>query len=409
MEHQFIAPHRVEHFFEYWFGVNQMGGAWNEATKDAALRISVQGNRASISIAANERFDQAELVLESTGKQIHSSHIDLDPAKLFSTSVDLPANLANLAKQPITVVLKNKDGSVLLQYQTDSAVDNNSDFKAATRPVPDATNSTSAEQSYVEGWALDKKSKEREAREAFIEALRRDPGFAPAHIALGLSLYRSGEYETAANHLEAALIRNKDAGDAHYYLALVRRALGQTSEAEDHLLWLVRSGYRESLAQYILGEIALSEGATRQALEHLQQAVMLEPRDLKARTVLALAERLNGDLTSASRHVDQVTTELPIDYLALHEQFKISKALGNETKAKAAWDQLQHLLLREPDSVLELAFDYLAAGQNREAISVIEEAITTGPSGTLAIDKTRIHPMLYYTLGYLYEESGEHA
>ena len=27
MEHQFIAPHRVEHFFEYWFGVNQHGGS----------------------------------------------------------------------------------------------------------------------------------------------------------------------------------------------------------------------------------------------------------------------------------------------------------------------------------------------------------------------------------------------
>ena len=189
------------------------------------MRINVQGNRASISIAANERFDQAELVLESTGKQIHSGRIDLDPAKVFSTSVDLPANLA---KQPIAVVLKNKDGLVLLQYRTDSAVDNNPGFKPATRPIPDAKNSTSAEQSYVEGLAFDKKSKERDAREAYTEALRRDPGFAPAHIALGLSFYRSGEYETAANHLEAALIRNKDAGDAHYFLALVRRALGQT-------------------------------------------------------------------------------------------------------------------------------------------------------------------------------------
>jgi len=404
MEHQFIAPHRVEHFFEYWFGVSQMGGAWNEATRHAALRINIQGNRASISIAANERCDQAELILESAGKQIHSSRIDLDPARIFSTTFDLPANLA---RQPIEVVLKSKDGLMLLQYQTGSPVDNNPDFKPATRPVPDTKNTTSAEQSYVEGLAFDKKSKERDAREAYIEALRRDPGFAPAHIALGLSFYRSGEYETAANHLETALIRNKDASDAHYYLALVRRALGQTSEAEDHLLWLVRSGYRESLAQYVLGEIALSKGATRQALEHLQQSVMLEPRDLKARTVLALAERLNGDLKSASAHIDQVTTELPIDYFALHEQFEISKALGNQTKAKSAWDQLQHLLSREPDSVLELAFDYLAAGQNKEAINVIEEAITTGPSGTLAIDKTRIHPMLYYTLGYLYDKNGE--
>ena len=94
------------------------------------------------------------------------------------------------------------------------------------RVHPDPKNAQSAEQSYVEGLAFDKKSKERDARAAYTEALKRDPGFAPAHIALGLSFYRSGEYETAARHLEAALVRNKDAGDAHYYLALVQTCVG---------------------------------------------------------------------------------------------------------------------------------------------------------------------------------------
>jgi tetratricopeptide (TPR) repeat protein len=162
------------------------------------------------------------------------------------------------------------------------------------------------------------------------------------------------------------------------------------------------------LARYVLGEIALSKGATQEAVEHLRQAVLLDPRDLKARTVLALAERLNGDLKSAGARIDQVAAELPIDYLALHEQYETSKALGNDTKAKAAWDQLQHLLAREPDSVLELAFDYRAAGQRQEAVHVLENSIKREPSGNLAIDKTRVHPMLYYTLGYLYDKSGEH-
>ena len=404
MEHQFIAPHRVEHFFEYWFGVNKMGGAWDEATRYAALRIKIENNRASLSISPNERFDQAELIVESAGKPLHTSRANLDPAEIFSSAVDLPAGAE---KQPIVLTLKSKDGRTLIRYQTDSPVDNNPDFKPATRPIPDVKNSASAEQSYVEGLAFDKKSKEREAREAYIEALRRDPGFAPAHIALGLSFYRSGEYETAANHLEAALTRNKDAGDAHYLLALVRRAMGQTSEAEDHLIWLVRSGYRESLARYILGEIALAKGNASEAVDDLKQAVMLDPRDLKARTVLGLAERLNGDLSSAASGIDQVATELPIDYFTLNEQYRINKAIGNEAKAKVAWDQLQHLLSREPDSVLELTFDYLAVGQRGEAIQVLENAIKSGPSGILAIDKTRIHPMLYYTLGYLYEKNGD--
>jgi len=403
MEHQFIAPHRVEHFFEYWFGVNRMGGAWNEATRDAAVRVNVQGSRATVSIAPNQRFSQTELILASGGKQVHSEQIDLDPTKVFTTNIDVPA-----PRQPLELTLKSKDGRVLLRYRTDSPVDNNPDFKPATRPIPDPPNPNSAEQSYVAGLAFDKKSKEREAREAYLEALKRDPGFAPAHIALGLSFYRSGEYETAAKHLEAALVRNKDAGDAHYYLALVQRALGRTSEAEDHLLWLVRSGYREPVARYALGEIALANGDTKKALEHLRQAVMLDPRDLKARTVLAVAERLEGDIPAALARITAVANELPIDYLAIHEQALINRAAGNSQGETAATEQLRHLLSREPDAVLELAFDYTAIGQQREAIAVLENAIKRGPSGILAVDKNRIHPMLYYTLGYLYEKSGEH-
>ena len=402
MEHQFITPHRVEHFFEYWYGVGQMGGAWNEATRDAALRINLQGIRANISIAANRRFDQVELTLVSGEKQVHTVRVDLDPARVYTTSVEVAA-----PRQPLILTLKSKDGRVLLRYRTDSTVDDNPDFKPATRPIPDPRNPTSAEQSYVEGLAFDKKSKERDARAAYLEALKRDPGFAPAHIALGLSLYRSGEYEAARKHLEAALVRNKDAGDAHYYLALVQRALGETSEAEDHLLWLVRSGYRESLARYVLGEIALEKGETKPALEHLQQAVMLDPRDLKARTVMAVAGRLDGNLQSALTRINQVVNELPIDYLALHEQYLINKAAGNTENAKLAADELRHLLSREPDAVLELAFDYVAIGRHQEAIDVLEDAIKNGPSGILAVDKGRIHPMLYYTLGYLYDNSGE--
>lgn len=402
MEHQFIAPHRVEHFFEYWFGVNKMGGGWNEATRDAAVRISLQGDKATVSVAPNQRFSGVEFALANGSKQLQTTRIDLDPAKVFRTTIDVP-----VPRQPLELTLKNKDGRVLLRYRTDSPVDNNPDFKPATRPIADPKNAASAEQSYVEGLAFDKKSKERDARQAYLEALKRDPGFAPAHIALGLSFYRSGEYETAAKHLEAALVRNKDAGDAHYYLALVQRALGQTSEAEDHLLWLVRSGYRESLARYVLGEIALLKGDTKRALEHLQQAVMLDPRDLKARTMLAIAARLDGNTQSAQVRINQVVDELPIDYLALREQYLISKAAGDTAREKSAADQLRHLLSREPDAVLELAFNYVAIGRNQEAIDVLEDAINIGPSGILAVDKNRIHPMLHYTLGYLYELSGK--
>jgi tetratricopeptide (TPR) repeat protein len=309
--------------------------------------------------------------------------------------------------QPLTVTFKNKDGRELIKYRTDTPIDGNPDFKPAIRPVPDRQISSSAEQAFVEGLAFDKKSREHEARTAYEEALKRDSGFAPAHIALGLSYYRSGEYEKAAAHLTQALRRNRDAGDAYYYLALVRRAQGQNAEASEHLMWAVRSGYRESIARYVLGEMALAKGQPVEAIEHLSQSVLLDPRDLKARTMLALAERLAGKLVVAQQRIDAVVQEMPIDYFARHEQYEIHKALGHDGKAKESWTELWRLLAREPDSVLEVAFDYAAAGRRGESRRIIEEAIHRAQALPATGEMKRDYPMLHYTLGFLYEQDGD--
>ncbi|HVQ40409.1 MAG TPA: DUF5107 domain-containing protein, partial [Pyrinomonadaceae bacterium] len=401
MEHQFIAPHRVERFTEYWFPVNRLGGGLDEATRDAAVNVAVEGERALVTANVNAKFDDAEVAIESGGRRLHSDKVDLDPAKTFTASVKLPTDAAG---KPLVVTIKAKGGRELIRYATDTPIDGNPDFKPARRPIPDPKLTASAEQAYAEGLAADKKSNERAARTAFAEALKRDPGFAPAHAALGLSFYRSGEYAKAAEHLEQALRRNKDAGDAHYYLGLVLREQGRNSEAAEHLMWAVRSGHRESVAHYVLGEMALASGDIAGATEHLHQSVTLDPRDVKARAVMAMAERLAGRLDGAQQRIDAVVWEMPLDYFALSEQYEIHKARGNDEKARKAQGELWRLLAREPDSVLELAFDYLAVGRPGEGMRVLEEAIRrSGAQGRPAF------PLLHYTLGYFHEKIGEKA
>src|SRR5207253_3868493 len=90
-----------------------------------------------------------------------------------------------------------------------------------------------------------------------------------------------------------------------------------------------------------------------------------------------------------------------------HEQYEISKALGQEAKAKAAWHELWRILSREPDSVLEVAFDYVAVGRGKEARQILEEAIRPGQEPTTGGTTKRVYPMLYYTLGYLYQQDGD--
>ena len=388
MEHEFIAPHRVERFTEYWFPLDKLGGGFNKVTKDVALRVELTGDQARITANASAKFDDAELFIAASGKQIHSSRINLSPSTPFAATVKLPAPMV------IVVRIRAKDGRELVHYYTDSPPDGNPDFKPATRPTLDPAPAP-VERVYLTGLAADKKSNDPAARAAYNEALKLDPGYAPAHIALGLSFYRSGEYDRAAEHLEAALRRNRDEGDAHYYLALVRRAQNRVGEAIEQLMWCVRAGHRESVARYVLGEIDLASDTINGALEQLSQSVRLDPRDLKARTVLAVAERRAGRLDAAQARIDEVVREAPLDYFALHEQYNILKERKQDAQAERVWAELWRLLSREQDSLLELIFDYAAIG-----VSEAQKLAEKGFHEIVNRQKKTPYPMLVYLFNF---------
>lgn len=384
MEHEFIAPHRVEHFTEYWLPLDKLGGGFNKVTKDAALRVLLIKDQVRITANATAKFDDAELIIEVSGKRLHSSRINLSPATPFAATINLPG------QSVVTVRLRSKDGRELIHYGTSSPPDGNADFQPATRPAPDA-NPASAEQAYLAGQAVDKTSNETAARAAYNQALKLDPGSSPALVALGLSFYRTGEYERAADYLEAALRRTRDSGDAHYYLGLVRRAQDRVGEAIEQLMWCVRAGHRESMARYVLGEIDLASDTIDGALKQLSEAVRLDPRDLKARTVLAMAERIAGKLDDAQRRIDSVVREMPIDYLALHERYQILNARGKRDEAELARRELTRLLSRDPDSALELVFDYAAVGRD-EAKSFLPAQARALYEGDAKIDPAYLFP-----------------
>jgi tetratricopeptide (TPR) repeat protein len=383
MEHQHIAPHRLERFTEHWYPVDRLGGAWDEATADAALRLGLAGGRARLALGANAVFEDARVSVEAGGKAASPLRATLRPDAPFTADVELPG------AGPVTVTVATREGRELLRYRSDLPADGNPDFRPATRPAPDPEAQGSAEQAFVLGLSADKKSDERAARAAFEEALRLDPGFAPAHVALGVSLLRSGEHDKAAEHLDAALLRNPDAGEARYALGLVRRAEGRNREAAEQLTWAARSGYREAAARFVLGQLALAAGRTDEAIAELAQAARLDPRDLEARTGLAVADRVAGRKDDARALVDGVLAEVPIDPMAVHERYLLS----GDARDK---EELTRLLTRQPETALELAFAYLEMGRRDDATAVVTSALGIAPE----------HPMLHYALGYLKEGAG---
>src|SRR6185503_13354348 len=101
---------------EHWFPVNNLGGAWDEATHDAALRVHLEGNRAVINANVNARFSEALFTVESGSLALRSERVKLDPTKPFSATIELPPATVG---HPLTVTLKTKEGRELIKYRTD--------------------------------------------------------------------------------------------------------------------------------------------------------------------------------------------------------------------------------------------------------------------------------------------------
>jgi tetratricopeptide (TPR) repeat protein len=399
LEHEFIPPHRVERFVEYWYPVQGMGGPFNEANPFAALRLSIGGRRAQIALNSTVRVDGAQVLLEQDGNLLYGEQLTLSPDRPFATAVDLP----QLAEdRPVTLRLKSADGWDILTYQTDTPVDGNQEFRPAERPAPDPEVAASTEKAYLNGVSSDKKSDDQSARASYLEALKIDQGYSPAQVALGLLCYRNGQYDAADAHLAAALRRNPDSAEGHYYLGLVRKARGLIRDAADNLTWVARSGRMESLARYNLGTLAIAAGNLQEALGQLSRSVLLEPRDIKARTTLALAERLAGRVDAAVAHIEAAVRDMPLDYFALSEQAAITRASGQADAARRAEQELWRLLSREPDSILELVFDYAGLGRTGECLSLLQTAVQRAAEA-----RAPAYPMLHYALGYFLERSGD--
>ena len=188
-----------------------------------------------------------------------------------------------------------------------------------------------------------------------------------------------------SNDLRQALLISPTNLEARYYLGLVLRSTGKLAEAKDQLTQAAASGDWGESARQASGEMAMVQGSWQSAIEQL--SLSTAP---KARTLLAIASRAAGSTARAKALIAQLRRELPLDYLILNEAVLAGEA-GAET-------ELWRLLDREPDHVLELAFDY--AGLKRvEARTVLEKAIArAGGKG---------HAMWHYALGWLLERSGD--
>ena len=140
------------------------------------------------------------------------------------------------------------------------------------RGVPNPSPTLSAEQWFDIACEIEDASP-AEARQAYVQAIAADPGFADAHLNLGRLEHEAGELGKAEAHYQRAVQCNSEDATAHFNLAVLLEDRGRPDEAvQAYHQAILRDPDGAGDAHYNLGLLLETRGRREDAMRHLMAA-----------------------------------------------------------------------------------------------------------------------------------------
>ena len=302
--YEWVAPHKVENWSEWWVPVAGIGGL-TTIRRDVALNLETANDAVKIGLSPARAVPGAKIVVRSRAGQILSTTADLAPGKPFLKTV--PGVKGPLAA--LTVTVTDASGRELLNYVRPDADPGRQEYTPFTRPLEKPAKKP--DQMSVEELALAAEGKFKTlnptaAVDLLNQALARDPGFSRAHLLLGIHHFNAGRYTTAITHLEKAIERDPYLDEAYYYLSMSQFATGDERHAERNLYFIWPQSAYYGDREYQLGRLAFLRKQWNEAVSHLDRAIVANGYDLLARQLLALTWRERGDKERALAQLAEI-------------------------------------------------------------------------------------------------------
>lgn len=392
-----LHPYEVKTFSQYWYPLQKIGAIKN-ATRDAAVNLTVKENKVKLGFNSSARFEGAKVVLRDNQQLILEQRIDIAPDMPYLQGVSLPADVT---PDTLNVTLFSAEGHELVGYSLNPQ---ETDFHAApATAAPPPSTITTTDELYLTGLHLEQyRHATRSPVPYYGQALQHDPLDARNNNALGLIYLRRGNFQQAADHFRQAIERltvknpNPYDGEPYYNLGLTLRFLGQFEAAYDAFYKATWNYAWLAPATFALAELDCRKGDWEQALAQVDRSLETNTLNLKARNLKTALLRKLGRLTEAEA-IARATTEMDrLDYGSRNELILLSQARVDNQLAQTRLAELQQLMGENPQSHLDLALDYAGAGLFDEAIDVLRR-VATGD---------KIYPLVLYYLGYLTHQQG---
>jgi tetratricopeptide (TPR) repeat protein len=393
-DYSWLQPYEVKSFSMNWYPFRDIGGVKN-ANLDAAVNLDVDKGTAKLGFYTTSARPEATVLLQAGGKVLFQEKISINPGKPYVKQVSVPAGI----DQHDLRASISAGGKELVAYAPIRL--EKKPMPKAVEPPPAPAEIKTTEELYLAGLRVEQfHDPNLDPDPYWEEALRRDPGDVRVNTALGINYFKKAKFAEAEKFLRKALERLTDKytspkdGEAIYYLGQVLKAQGRTEEAFTQFYKATWSLAWRAAGYYSLAEIAAARSDPAAALDLVERSIDANALNIRALNLKAALLRHAGRpkealsvLATAHRKSD------PLDVRSMAERWLAAKTPEN---AKV----LASTMNAHPHTASETAAEYLNSGLWQDGTDVLLQAVAGAP------DKTRIHAMVYYYLGYFAAQMG---
>lgn len=383
-----LKPFEEKVFRQYFMPYKGLGQVKN-ATTEAALYLSYDGEKAAVKVYATAVHDNASIKLWAAGKLLLDEMAAISPVSVYEKEV----SCAGLKEEQLHLAVY-ADGECLVEYQPEAPEIPKmpEPAKAAKEPAEIMTN----EELYLTGQHIEQYRHATYLPDPYyLEGLKRDPGDIRINNAYGLLMMRRGQFEKAETCLNKALERlternpNPYHSETYYLLGLCLFYEGREDESYDAFYKAAWSSEQQEKSFYYLAAIDTRRGRLARAYEHIERALVKNAHNIKARGLKAYLLRRQGKMQEAQVLIQENLELDSFDFVSGNERILVE---GDSDGSKR---QALNSLMRDfVENYLMTARDYAEWGAYDEAVLVLGCC-------------TKKQPMLfYYKAYYLAAKSG---